>query len=115
MIPEYGCPCPPRRSSITHRNTIEIPVAVVTTTPAWLSRGRISPEMMGDLPEAVAELCRRELSVIRLGVDAAVHGDAQAALQCLLLDPVITDLDTARQVLQAYLEAYRAVLPQFQG
>ncbi len=92
-----------------------LPLGAIVETPAWLSRGRISPEMMGDLPEAVAELCRRELSVIRLGVDAAVHGDAQAALQCLLLDPVITDLDTARQVLQAYLEAYRAVLPQFQG
>jgi len=37
---------------------------------------------------SVAELCRRELAVVRLGVEAAVNGDRQAALQCLLLDPV---------------------------
>jgi alpha-galactosidase len=46
-------------------------------------------------------------------VDAAVHGDRQLALQCLLLDPVITDLDVARQILDDYLATYRELLPQF--
>jgi alpha-galactosidase len=71
------------------------------------------PLAVGALPEPVAELCRRELTVARLCVEAAVNGDRQAALQCLLLDPVIRDLDTARQVLDAYLLAYRQYLPQF--
>ena len=31
--------------------------------------------------------------MVRLCVDAGVTGDRQTALQCLLLDPVITDLD----------------------
>jgi len=35
------------------------------------------------------------VAVTQLCVDAAVHGDRQAALQCLLLDPMITDLDVA--------------------
>jgi alpha-galactosidase len=61
----------------------------------------------------VAELLRRELAVVRLCVDASVFGDRQLALQCLLLDPVITDLDVARQVLDDYLETYRQYLPQF--
>jgi alpha-galactosidase len=68
---------------------------------------------VGELPEAIAELCRRELAVVKLSVDAAVHGDRQAALQCLLLDPVITDLDVAQRILDDYLEAYREHLPQF--
>ena len=68
---------------------------------------------MGPLPEAVAELCRRELTVVRLCVDAAVNGDRQLALQCLLLDPVITDMDVARRVLDDYLDTYREHLPQF--
>ena len=59
------------------------------------------------------ELCRRELAVVRLCVDAAVSGDRQLALQCLLLDPVITDLDVAKQILDDYLETYREQLPQF--
>jgi len=51
--------------------------------------------------------------VTRLCVDAAVHGDRQAAIQCLLLDPVIRDLDVARKILEDYLTAYRDYLPQF--
>ncbi|HIC88419.1 MAG TPA: hypothetical protein EYP04_03325, partial [Anaerolineae bacterium] len=68
---------------------------------------------VGALPEPIAELCRREITVTRLCVDAAVHGDRQAALQCLLLDPMITDLDVAQQILDDYLETYREHLPQF--
>ena len=68
---------------------------------------------MGPLPEPIAELCRREITVTRLCVDAAVHGDRQAALQCLLLDPVVTDLDVAQQILDDYVETYREHLPQF--
>lgn len=50
---------------------------------------------------------------MRLCVDAAIHGDRQAALQCLLLDPVVRDMDVAGWILDAYLEAYREHLPQF--
>ena len=64
-------------------------------------------------PTSFAELCRRELTAARLCVDAAVHGDRQAALQCLLLDPVITDLDVAQLILDDYLKTYREHLPQF--
>ena len=42
-----------------------------------------------------------------------VNGDRQAALQCLLLDPVVTDLDVAQQILDDYLETYQEYLPQF--
>ncbi len=70
---------------------------------------------VGDLPLGPAELCRREITVSQLCVDAAVTGDRQAALQCLLLDPVITDMDVARQILDDYLATYRQYLPQFWG
>jgi alpha-galactosidase/6-phospho-beta-glucosidase family protein len=41
------------------------------------------------------------------------RGDRDTAPQCMLLDPLITDLDIARQVLDAYLQAYRPHLPRF--
>jgi alpha-galactosidase/6-phospho-beta-glucosidase family protein len=62
----------------------------------------------------VAELCRREIAVAGLAVDAAVHGDRGTALQALLLDPCIDDIDTARAILDAYLAEYAAYLPQFE-
>jgi alpha-galactosidase/6-phospho-beta-glucosidase family protein len=68
---------------------------------------------MGALPEGAAELCRRELFVAQLCVDSAVAGDRKKALQCLLLDPVITDMDAAQQILDDYLVTYREDLPQY--
>ncbi len=49
----------------------------------------------------------------QLGVDAAVEGNYEKALQCLLLDPVVHDLDTAGLILDDYLKAYKKNLPQF--
>ena len=75
--------------------------------------GGVHPVHVGPLPEGIAELCRRELAAVRLCVDAAVTGDRRAALQCLLLDPVISDMDQAEQILDDYLTTYSEYLPQF--
>jgi len=90
-----------------------LPEGAIVETPGLVSGQGVRGVGMGDLPEPIAELCRRELTVARLGVDAAVTGDRQAALQCLLLDPVISDMDVAQQILDDYLETYREYLPQF--
>ena len=90
-----------------------LPEGAIVETPGVVTGAGVHPVGVGPLPEAIAELCRREIAVTRLCVDAAVHGDRQAALQCLLLDPVITDMDVARQILDDYLENYREHLPQF--
>ena len=90
-----------------------LPEGAIVEVPGLVSGAGIRGVGVGPLPEPVAELCRREIAVVRLCVDAAVHGDRQAALQCLLLDPVITDLDVAGQILDDYLETYREYLPQF--
>lgn len=90
-----------------------LPLGAIVETPGILSGMGAQPVAVGALPEGVAELLRRELTVAKLCVDASVAGDRQLALQCLLLDPVITDLDLARLILEDYLEAYRQYLPQF--
>jgi alpha-galactosidase len=90
-----------------------LPRGSIIELPALVSGAGVQGVGIGALPEPVAELCRRELAIVRLGVDAAMTGDRQKALQCLLLDPVITDLDVAQQTLDDYLESYREYLPQF--
>jgi alpha-galactosidase len=90
-----------------------LPHGAIVETPGVISGAGVQGVAVGPLPEGIAELCRREITVAQLGVDAAVHGNRQAALQCLLLDPVITDLDVAKQILDDYLETYREHLPQF--
>jgi len=98
----------PNQSQISN-----LPPRAIVETPGIVTGAGVQPVVVGPLPEPIAELCRRELAVIRLSVDAAVNGDRQAALQCLLLDPVITDMDVAKQILDDYLNAYKEFLPQF--
>jgi alpha-galactosidase len=90
-----------------------LPYGAAVETPVIVDGAGIHPVHMGALPESVAELCRRETFVAQLGVDAAVEGSREKALQCLLLDPVITDIDTAKKVLDDYLTSYKEYLPQF--
>lgn len=90
-----------------------LPAGAIVETPVHVNGAGIHPVHVGALPEPVAELCRRELMVAQLCIDSAVEGSYAKALQCLLLDPVVTDLRAARNILDDYLKAYREHLPQF--
>jgi alpha-galactosidase len=90
-----------------------LPEGAIVEVPALVSGWGIRGLNTGPLPEFVAELCRRELAVASLAVDAAALGDRQAALQALLIDPAIDDMDTAAAILDAYLQEYASYLPQF--
>jgi alpha-galactosidase len=90
-----------------------LPEGAIVEVPGLLSGAGVLGVGVGPLPDGIAELLRREITVSQLCVDAVVQGDRQIALQCLLLDPVITDLDVARQVLDDYLLTYKQYLPSF--
>ena len=90
-----------------------LPLGAIVETPVHVNGAGIYPVHVGSLPEPIAELCRRELMVAQLGIDAAVEGNYEKALQCLLLDPVIADMEIAKKILDDYLNTYRGHLPQF--
>ncbi len=92
-----------------------LPYGAIVELPAVISGVGVQGLAFGELPEPVAELCRREVAVQSLVVDAAVWGDRELALQALLLDPMINDIDRARAILQNYLEIHAEYLPQFHG
>jgi alpha-galactosidase len=92
-----------------------LPDGAIIELPALVGGWGIRGLNIGPLPEMVAELCRREIAVAELAVDAAATGNRRTALQALLLDPCIDDMDTARAILDAYLEEYAGYLPQFQA
>lgn len=98
----------PNQGAITN-----LPEDAIVEVPGIVDGSGVHGVCVGVLPEAIAELLRREIVVGQLGVDAAVHGDRQKALQCLLLSPCITDMDVAQQILDDYLQTYREHLPQF--
>lgn len=90
-----------------------LPAGAVVETSAWVDAGGPKPVAVGALPEPVAELIRRQITITHLAVDAAVTGSRTLALQALALDPMVDDLDVARQLLDEYLEANRSYVPQF--
>jgi alpha-galactosidase len=90
-----------------------LPIGAAVETPVMVDGGGIHPVHVGALPEAIAELCRRELFVAQLCVDASVEGSYEKALQCMLLDPTITDIDVGRKILDDYLKTYKDHLQQF--
>jgi alpha-galactosidase len=89
-----------------------LPENAIVEVPAKLGK-KIKPKPVGELPIGVAELCRREIVTSQLCVDAAVKGDRKLALQSLLLDPVVRDLDVGEKILDEYLIEYKSYLPQF--
>lgn len=102
--------------NIPNRGYIEnLPKGAIVEVPAVISANGIHGIGVGRLPEPVAELCRRQITVAELAVEAAVKGDRDIALQSLALDPMINDPDIARKLLKDYLEAQEEYLPQFFG
>lgn len=90
-----------------------LPNDAIVEVPGLISAFGFQGLSFPPLPEGIAELCRRELALSSLVVDAAVSGDRQLALQALLLDPMVTDIDTARAILEDFLKEFHQYLPQF--
>jgi alpha-galactosidase len=90
-----------------------LPFGATVETPVRVSSMGVDPIHVGELPESIVELLCREITIGQFCVDAAIEGNREKALQCLLLDPVITDIDVAKQILDDYLTTYKEHLPQF--
>lgn len=90
-----------------------LPQDAIVEVPGIISGFGFQGISFPPLPEAIAEMCRRELSLSSMYVDAAMNGDRQLALQAFLLDPMITDIDTARAILDDLLVEFAEFLPQF--
>jgi alpha-galactosidase len=92
-----------------------LPADAIVEVPGVISSMGINGLNMPPLPEPIAELCRRELSYSSMVVDACYHGDRDLALQALLFDPMINDIDCARAILEDFLQSFAEYLPQFEG
>ncbi len=92
-----------------------LPQGAIVEVPAEVDASGVHGIGVGDLPAPAAEMCRRQIAVAEMAVEAAVRGDRELALRALALDPMIDDLRVARKLLDDYLAAEKAYLPQFFG
>lgn len=85
----------------------------VLELPALVSRTGIKPLPARPLPTAVFGLMQQVKLYELLTVEAAVHGDHNAAYQALLAHPLGPAADKAQAVLDDLLTTHRPYLPQF--
>ena len=91
-----------------------LPQGAIVEVPGLISALGVRGLGVGSLPEGIAALCRTQIDVASLAVDAAVTGDRQVALQALLVDPMVNDIDQARSLLDELLQLQADYLPPFQ-
>ena len=92
-----------------------LPADAIVEVPGMTSAMGIRGLNMDPLPGGFAEMCRRELAYSGWVVDAAYHGNKELALQALLLDPMMNDIDRARAILDDFLLEFAEYLPQLTG
>jgi len=90
-----------------------LPEGAIVEVPGVVSRFGIRGVGVGCLPEPIAALCRTQLTVASLAVDAAVLGSRELMLQALLVDPMVNDMDDAKTLMEEMLAVQAEYLPQF--
>jgi 6-phospho-beta-glucosidase len=81
--------------------------------PAKVDRSGIQPLPAEPLPLVCNGLINQVKMYELLAVEAAVHGDRNAAYQALLAHPLGPQADKIQEVLEDMLETNKPYLPQF--
>ncbi len=97
----------PNRGYVTN-----LPFDGVVEVPALISAFGVQGLPMGRLPSAIAAICQLQMRIAELTVDAAVKRSRKLALQALLLDPMINDLEVAERILADFQRAHKGLMPE---
>lgn len=107
-----------------HFNTVNntcitnLPPDCIIEAPGYVDRTGINMIDVGDLPLACAATCNVSISVQRMAVEAAVHGDATLLKQAMLHDPLtgaVCNPPEIWQMTDELLIAQAPWLPQYRS
>lgn len=93
-----------------------LPDDAIVEVPAYVDRNGISVPRVGDLPMGCAAICNASISVQRLAVEAAIHGDVTLLKQSMLMDPLTSAVCMPNEISQMtdeMLIAQAKWLPQY--
>lgn len=97
----------------TQRYIENLPEDAVVEVAAVVDKGGVHPQPIGKLPEALAEYCRRQVTIQKLLVEAYAQRSRNLLLQTLLLDPVVDNVAGAERMLDHMLTVQGEYLPEF--
>ncbi|WP_274364596.1 alpha-glucosidase/alpha-galactosidase [Paenibacillus thermotolerans] len=105
--------------NMVNKGTItNLPPDAVIEAPGYVDRNGISMPQVGDLPLGPAAVCNVSISVQRLAVEAAVHGDDMLLRQAFMMDPLVGAVCNPKEIWQLVdemLAAQEQWLPQYQA
>ena len=103
--------------SVFNKGLIEnLPSDGVVEVACLIDRKGISPTRFGRLPEQLAAMCRSNMGVFELGVQAALNKYKETAIHALMLDPLtsaVCSLAEIRSMANELFEAEKQFLPDF--
>lgn len=104
--------------NVVNRGIItNLPADAIIEAPGYVDRNGISMPLVGDLPLGPAAVCNASISVQRLAVEAAVHGDEQLLRQAFMMDPLVGAVCNPKEIWQLVdemLVAQEQWLPQYE-
>lgn len=93
-----------------------LPDDAIIEVPGYVDRNGVNIPRIGALPLGCAAVCNASITVQRLAVEAAVHGDVTLLKQAMMMDPLvgaICDPPEIWQMTDAMLLAQARWLPQY--
>ncbi|MBM7570443.1 alpha-glucosidase/alpha-galactosidase [Aquibacillus albus] len=93
-----------------------LPNDAIIEAPGYVDRNGMNMPQVGDLPMGCAAVCNVSISVQRLSVEAAVHGDEQLLRQAMMMDPLVGAVCNPKEIWQMVdemLVAEAEWLPQY--
>jgi alpha-galactosidase len=90
-----------------------LPDWAIVEVPSVVSAAGVQGVSVPAFPPGITALLAQQVAIQDRAVEAALHGDRQAALQALLLDPVVTSYEAATHILDELLAVHMPYLPQF--
>ena len=74
---------------VNHGTISNLPADAIIEVPGYVDANGINIPRVGDLPLGCAAVCNASISVQRLAVEAAVHGDDMLLRQAMMMDPLV--------------------------
>ncbi|QSF46564.1 alpha-glucosidase/alpha-galactosidase [Paenibacillus tianjinensis] len=101
---------------VNHGVISNLPEDAVIEAPGYVDHNGISMPLVGELPLGPAAVCNVSISVQRLAVEAAVHGDDLLLRQAFMMDPLVGAVCSPPEIWQMVdemLVAGEPWLPQY--
>jgi alpha-galactosidase len=94
-----------------------LPADAIVEVPGYVDGNGLSIPIVGDLPLGCAAVCNASISVQRMAMEAAVHGDDNLLRQAMMLDPLVGAVCNPPEIWQMadeMLVALEPWLPQYE-